>query len=258
MEEKEARLKLVKQNIYLGSIDNSFITNRNIERHIIDACNIWIENCVLFEHDVELKNLNVKEEFAMDYELIIDLYVYGFVSQAISLLMLSKKIGKKNTFYGLNITLKTEMPAEVLKYHPVIYFNTMIIENQDDLVNIPLTENANDTEFGQGFYDETKVEFLLFLAILQSFQKYKLKGDDKSISIITKKQFIELVNLYTTPPVNGQSFYNRFVLNRDKIKYHLRKGEDIIWIIDVYLEKKVKTMVITISYFSVIKQKNYS
>lgn len=231
LEEKEARLKLVEHNIYLGSIDNSFITNRNIERHIIDACNIWIENCVLFEHDVELKSLNIKKEFVMDYELLIDLYVYGFVSQAISLLMLSKKIGEKNTFYGLNITLKTEMPAEVLKYHPVIYFNTMIVGNQHDLVNIPLTAKANDTEFGQGFYDETKVEFLLFLAVLHSFQKDKLKGDDKSITIITKEQFIELVNVYTTPPVSGQSFYNRFVLNKDKIKYHLRKGEDIIWII---------------------------
>lgn len=83
--EKEVCIKFVEQNIDSDSVVDQFVTNRNIERHIIDACNIWIENCVLFEHDIDLKSLSLKKEFIMDYELLIDLYVYGFVSQAISL-----------------------------------------------------------------------------------------------------------------------------------------------------------------------------
>lgn len=171
--------------------------NRNIERDIIDACNIWIENCVLYQHDLDIKNLNVKKEFVMDYALIIDMYLYGFASRAISLLTLSKKIGEENTFYGLEIILEKDVPAEVLKYHPYIYFNTIITGNQNVLVDTPLTPDANDTEFGKGFFAETKVQFLLFLAAIRNFHKFQLRDDEKSLTVISKKEFISLVESYT-------------------------------------------------------------
>ena len=90
LKEKELRLKFVKNSNASEDAVELFENNRNIQRHVIDACNIWIENCVLLQHDVSIQNLNVKKEFVMDEDLLIDMYIYGFVSQAISLLMYQK------------------------------------------------------------------------------------------------------------------------------------------------------------------------
>lgn len=230
--EKEIRADLVKKNIDSNEVVDVLIINRNIERDIIDACNIWIENCVLYQHDLDVKSLNVKEEFIMDYSLIIDMHLYGFASRAIFLLTLSKKIGEENTFYGLEIILGKDVPAEVLKYHPYIYFNTAIVGNQNVLMDTPLTPDANDTIFGKGFFAETKVQFLLFLAVIRNFHKYLLRDDDKSLTVISKKEFISSVESYTNPQIeDGEAFYESFVLTRDKIKQHLRKGEEIIWVV---------------------------
>ena len=232
LKEKEARTKLVESNIDSENIVGVFENNKNIERNIIDACNIWIENCVLCQHDLDIRSLNVQKEFIMDYLLVIDLYLYGFASRAISLLMLSKTIGEENTFYGLEIFQGRDMPAEVIKYHPYIYFNTAIVGNQNMLVDVPLTADANNTEFGKGFFTETKVQFLLFLAAISNFHRYQLRGDDKSLTVITKEEFISSVESYTTPQIeDGQAFYENFVLTKDKVKKHLRKNEEIIWLI---------------------------
>lgn len=230
--EKEIRTELAKKNIDNNEVLDALTINRNIERDIIDACNIWIENCVLYQHDLDIQNLNVKKEFVMDHSLIIDMYLYGFASRAISLLTLSRKIGEENTFYGLEIILEKDVPAEVLKYHPYIYFNTIITGNQNVLVDTPLTPDANGTEFGKGFFAETKVQFLLFLAAIRNFHKYQLRDDEKSLNVISKKEFVSSVESYTNPKIeDGEVFYESFVLTRDKIKQHLRKNEEIIWIV---------------------------
>lgn len=164
-------MKFVKNSNASEDAVELFENNRNIQRHVIDACNIWIENCVLLQHDVSIQNLNVKKEFVMDEDLLIDMYIYGFVSQAISLLMLSKDLSVQNTFYGLDIMLQDDKPAEVLKYHPVIYFDTVITGNQSDLVDIPLTSDANSTEFVNGFYATNKVNFYYGLQFFNPLNK---------------------------------------------------------------------------------------
>ncbi len=227
--EKEARTHLVKENIDSPEIVDPFVVNRNIERDIIDSCNIWIENCILYQHDLDIKTLDVNKEFVFDDSLIIDLYLYGFASRGISLLNLSTKIGKNNSFYGLEIKVNQDIPAEILKYHPVIYFNTSIVGNQNVLSSTPLTKDANTTDFGIGFENEYNVGFLQFLATIKSFHEDQLRGDEKSLTVIEKEYFIELVERYTIPPLCGESFYNSFVLTKDKIKKHLRNGENIIW-----------------------------
>lgn len=230
--EKEIRADLVEKNIDNDTVVDTLVSNRNIERDIIDACNIWIENCVLYQHNLDIKNVDIKEEFVLDDSLIIDMYLYGFASRAISLLMLSKKIGEENTFYGLEIVPGKDIPAEVLKYHPYIYFNTAIVGNQNVLVDMPLTADANETEFGKGFFAENKVEFLLFLAAINNFHKYQLRDDDKALTIISKEEFIFSVESYTNPKIeDGEAFYESFVLTRDKVKQHLRKKEEIIWVV---------------------------
>lgn len=231
LREKEIRFEIINNNISSQEISTLFENNRNIQRHIIDACNIWIENCVLLQHDVNICKLDVKKEFVMDADLLIDMYVYGFVSQAISLLMLSKKLSINTTFYGLKITLNDDNPIEVLKYHPVIYFDTLITGNQRDLVDTPLSKDANSSDFGKGFFSTNKVEFLLWLAILDSFEKDQLRGNDKSLTVISKERFIELCSNYTVPQVDGKECYEHFVLTKDKLLQHLRKNEEIIWIV---------------------------
>lgn len=229
--EKEARLKLVELNIDSPNALDTFILNRNITRNIIDSCNIWAENCILHQHDLKIKNLNVEKEFVMDYDLLLDLYLYGFASQSVSLLMLSKSIGEKNSFYGLEITCNNIAPAEVLKYHPYIYFNTAIVGNQNGLVEVPLTADANQTDFGKGFLQEYHVEFLLFLAAIKYFQDEQLHGDNKALTVISKDMFIQMVECCTNPPIDGKAFYDSFVLTKEKIEQHLRKKEEIIWVV---------------------------
>ena len=227
--EKKARTKLARLNIQSETALNVFIENRNIMRSIIDSCNVWIENCILYQHDADTMASAKSRGFSMDYELIIDLYICGALSQAISLLTLSKGPGQ-SLFYGLKITPQKNVPFEVLKYHPVIFYNTIITGNQDSLVCDSLTSDANESDFGKAFSKSHGVEFLLFLAALKSFQEDLLHGDDKALTIIGREKFINLVENYTRPRIDGKSFYNSFVLTKEKVKKQLRDNEDIIWI----------------------------
>lgn len=228
LREKEARAKLLELNISNSSVLSTFEENRNIARNIIDACNIWIENCILYQHDIDTMSQARDRGFSMDIDLMIDMYLYGFASQGLSLLSLSQNV-EQQLFYGIKVTPKESSPAELLKEHPIIFFNTVLVGNQSALNKVPLTADANDTAFGKGFVKEYGVEFLLFLAALKSFQKNLLHGDEKALTIINKDYFISLVESYTKPRIDGNRFYDSFVLSQAKIKNQLRKSENIVW-----------------------------
>lgn len=236
LSEKEARVKLSELNIDNPSVIDTFIENRDIMRTIIDSCNIWIENGILYQHDIDTMSKAKDRGFSMDIDLMIDLYLYGFASQGVSLLTLSKNTGQE-LFYGLKIIPERNTPAEILKYHPIIFFNTAIAGNQNILVEKPLTPDANDTSFGKGFLKTYGVEFLLFLAAIKSFQDDILRGDDKSLTVISKEYFIYLVENYTNPQIDGNTFYESFVLTKAKVKQQLRKNEDIIWVMGTNKER---------------------
>lgn len=236
LKEKESRVKLSELNIDKPNVIDTFIENRDIMRNIIDACNIWIENAILYQHNVDTMAEAKDRGFSMDIDLLLDLYLYGFASQGVSLLTLSKNTGQE-LFYGLKITPKRNTPAEILKYHPIIFFNTAIAGNQNILVEKPLTPDANDTSFGKGFLKTYGVEFLLFLAVIKSFQDDVLRGDDKSLTVISREYFIYLVENYTNPKVDGNAFYESFVLTKEKVKQQLRKNEDVIWVMGTNKER---------------------
>lgn len=236
LKEKESRVKLSELNIDKPNVIDTFIENRDIIRNIIDACNIWIENAILYQHNVDTMAEAKDRGFSMDIDLLLDLYLYGFASQGVSLLTLSKNTGQE-LFYGLKITPKRNTPAEILKYHPIIFFNTAIAGNQNILVEKPLTPDANDTSFGKGFLKTYGVEFLLFLAVIKSFQDDVLRGDDKSLTVISREYFIYLVENYTNPKVDGNAFYESFVLTKAKVKQQLRKNEDVIWVMGTNKER---------------------
>lgn len=236
LKEKESRVKLSELNIDKPNVIDTFIENRDIMRNIIDACNIWIENAILYQHNVDTMAEAKDRGFSMDIDLLLDLYLYGFASQGVSLLTLSKNTGQE-LFYGLKITPKRNTPAEILKYHPIIFFNTAIAGNQNILVEKPLTPDANDTSFGKGFLKTYGVEFLLCLAVIKSFQDDVLRGDDKSLTVISREYFIYLVENYTNPKVDGNAFYESFVLTKAKVKQQLRKNEDVIWVMGTNKER---------------------
>lgn len=216
LREKEARSKLVSINVDDTDLTDTFVQNRNIMRNIIDACNVWIENCVLYQHDTDTMSKAKDRGFKMDFDLLLDLYLYGFASQSVSLLTLSKNLDSQEFYYGLEINPYDNTPADVLKYHPIIFFNTAIIGNQNVLVETPLTREANNTEFGRGFSEEYGVEFLLFLAAIKGFQDDLLRGDEKSLTVISKEYFIYLVENYTKPKIDGRAFYDSFVMTKIK------------------------------------------
>lgn len=70
--EKEARVKLLELNINNSSVLSTFEENRNIVRNIIDACNIWIENCILYQHDIVYYTEETKELFLIEAKYFSD------------------------------------------------------------------------------------------------------------------------------------------------------------------------------------------
>lgn len=231
LKEKEARVKIAGNRIFDEELSEVFAENKNIMRYMIDACNIWIENCLLLQHDVDIRTINIKKMFILDDDLFIDLYLYGMASHTLSLLMLSKNKEMKCPYYGVDFQSTKNVPIEPIKYHPFIYFDTVITGNQNVLSPVPLTAEANQTDFGKGFKSETGVEFLLFLAGIHSFQIDKLREDDKSLRIISKNEFLDYVGCCTNPSIDGASFFNSFVLTKEKLEKHLRRDEEIIWIV---------------------------
>ena len=67
------------------------------------------------------------------------------------------------------------------------------------------------------------------MAAMRGFQKDILHGDEKALTVINKDYFISLVESYTKPRINGNRFYDSFVLSQAKIKNQLRKNENIVW-----------------------------
>ncbi|GAA0062657.1 hypothetical protein [Clostridium sp. CTA-1] len=228
MRQKEARVVMQEQNFNESDVGDLFEKNRNIARNIIDATNIWIENSVLLQHSEE-ETIH-DESFDLNYELLVDLYIYGLASQAMSLLTLSKKFEEKELFYGLKITPHDDIPAEVIKEHPVIYFSTLIAGNQNILSPVPLTAESNNTDFGIGFKKTYGDEFLLFSAVMSYFQKEILYGGRAELTIISKSQFTQLIKGATNPAVEAEFIINNFTLTHERVKSQLKNNDPIIWL----------------------------
>lgn len=60
LKEKETRFKISQKRFFNGELTSIFAENRNVMRYVIDACNVWIENCVLLQHDVDIKSIDKK------------------------------------------------------------------------------------------------------------------------------------------------------------------------------------------------------
>ena len=227
--QRKARAKLSELGVNSGDIDETFEHNRNMARYVIDAVNLWLENCLLYQNSID-KPYDC-ESFDVDNDLIIDLYIYGLTSKALSLLTLSKKFGNKSLFYGIRITPNDEEPMEVLRYHPVIYFNTLLTGNQNVFkMSRDDYQQAGSSEFGIGFKCEYGIDFLFALKTMSSLQEVMLNAGKIAYTVIDKEDFINWINAYTSEQVDGNLFFEAFALTKEKIHSQVRGDDPIVWI----------------------------
>ena len=232
MAQKNARKKIVELNINDDDIINEFSKNRNMCVNVINSINLWIENSLLLQNSIDDPLCNCESK--VDAVLFVRVYLYGLASKALSLLALSKKYGETELFYGIRISPNEDEPIEVIRYHPVIYFNPSLIGNQDSFqLDITDYQNIDSSTFGMGFQSLHNSSLLISLRAMSTFQTELLKDGKYSHVVISKARFIALVNKYTSGQVDGECFFNAFVLTKDKVTSQLKGEETIIWMMGV-------------------------
>ena len=228
MGQKQAREKLVNLNVSDSTILEAFEQNKNISLNLISAVNLWLENALLHQNGIETVPAQLTS--IIDPELLIDLYLYGLFSRVLSYMTLSKKHKNIELFYGIDIVPNEDEPVIALKYHPIIYFNPLLIGNQKVFsVTKEDYKNADNSDFGKGFLDEYGIGFLLSLRIISTIQKNMLKQGKRSCVIIQKSDFIKTVRHYSINKIDPDKFFNAFVLTKGNLNSQLRHGEPIVW-----------------------------
>ena len=187
-----------------------------------------MENCSLYQDKVDEPHDTAY--FELNKDLFVEMYIYGLASQALSLISMSQKFGEKDLYTGIKIHPKEDAPMEVVKYHPVIYFNTVLTGNQGVLNNDLELTKADETDFVKGFRETFEVGFIDSLRIMSTLQAELLRNGQYAMTIIDRVQFIREINKYGV--VNGEKFFEAFVLTKEKILSQLKKNDPIIWVMN--------------------------
>ncbi|MBE6061890.1 MAG: hypothetical protein E7215_17265 [Clostridium sulfidigenes] len=225
--QKEARNEMCKINLQNTDVVEVFEDNRNKACNVIDSVNLWLENCLLYQDRAE----NLRETtFDMNNELFVEMYIYGVASQALSLLSMSRKFGERALFTGIKVNPNMDTPLDVIKYHPVIYFNTALTGNQNVLMHDSELSKADEANFGEGFRATYDLTFINSLRIMSTFQADMLHGGKYAMTVIDKSQFISEVNRYSDGLIDGEKFFDAFVLTKEKIQSQVKNNEPIVWI----------------------------
>jgi hypothetical protein len=228
MRQKEARHKMVEQRVSSSEIVDTFGTNRNIAMYVISSVNLWIENCLLFQESL-YKPYDDKS-FEVNNELFIELYIYGLASRALSLLNMSKKFGEDALYYGIQISPDKSEPLEILKYHPVLYFNTLLTGNQDQFeVSIEEFQQASSSKFGIGFEAVYGLDFLLALRTFSTLQSALLMDGKYPYVVFDKEYLVKWIRANTDGLVDGNCFLGAFALSEANVRSQLKNNEPIIW-----------------------------
>lgn len=227
--EKEARKQLVELNIADDDILDAFTCNRNMAVNVLNSVNLWLENSVLYQNEAD--STQVSENSTADCELFVKLYLYGLTSKTLSLLSLSKKFEEKELFYGIDLSLEANEPIDVIRYHPVIYYNPALTGNQDAFnLTVDDYKQVDSSLFGIGFQKEHGLSFLLSMRLMSTFQKHLLKDGKYAHVVISKSRFLESITQYSHGEVDAQRFFDTFTLTKSKVASHLRKGDSLVWI----------------------------
>lgn len=223
--EKRTRAKLIKYDTGQNVFD-TFLTNRNICRNIIDATNLWIENALLLAPKVTDEPETYYIE--LDTSLVITMFLYGAASQSLTLLKLTPPIFNHKKYHGLRIDVENEIPIQAIKTNPTLYDSPLLSGNQTYLVKSKevLSESSTVAMAFQEVYGVTLLEFLGILlytkddpSILDNCPFYTLNAVD----------FATYVSEVTAHSVDSQRFIKSFVLDSAKVESQLGENEPIIW-----------------------------
>ena len=225
--EKDDRKTLVTLNIEGSCLNETLEENKIISLDIINAINLWLENALLFQSSTESFYNNSP---SVENELVIDLYMYGLLSRTLSYLSLSIIHADLDLFYGIEIVPNENIPVNALKYHPVIYFNPLLIGNQEAFsVSKDEYRRLDDSDFGIGFKKEYGLELLFSLRLFSTIQKYLLENGKFSSVVVSKESFFEFISEFSKHGIDSKTFFDAFVLTKKRIKSQLKNNEPIVW-----------------------------
>ena len=226
--EKEDRDELVKSRIDSSHIQDIYGTNRNIAQDILYGINIWIENSVLLQQNIEEK-LEVHKE-NIDIELCLLVHVYGTVSRSLSFLALSKRLKNAKLYYGIEISPDSSMPINVVRDHPVIYYNPLMAGNQKIFsVSEDDYRNIDNSDFGKGFIKEYGISLLMSLRVFSTFQKFELQDGKIACMAFEKENFKNRVAEMVNDQDFAEKFLDVFSLSKEKMQANLSKSDPVIW-----------------------------
>ena len=228
--QKEARSKIVEAGINSGEIIDVFSENRIMARNVIDSVNLWLENSLLFQD--RLTDAYDKDAFELNQELCIRMYIYGAASQALSLIAMSKKFESTELFTGVFIKPYSDVAIEAEKYHPVIYFNSALAGNQNVLSDSNELAKADESLFGIGFKSTYNLPFIYAMRMLATFESKMLYNGKYAMTVIDKENFIDAIKTYSGGLVNAESFYDTFVLTKDRIESQKKRKDEIVWVMN--------------------------
>lgn len=228
--QKEARSRMVEAGVNNCEIIDVFSRNRNMAMNVIDSVNLWIENCLLFQD--RISDEYDKKQFELNQELCIRMYIYGAASQALSLIAMSKKFKNTELFTGVTVRPDSDVAIEAEKNHPVIYFNSVLAGNQNTLSDSNELAKADGSLFGIGFKSTYNLSFIYAMRMFSTFEADMLCDGKCAMTVINKNDFIDFINAYSNGLVNVDSFYDAFVLTKDRIESQKKQKDDIVWIMN--------------------------
>lgn len=226
MNEKEARARMKEIGVMAGSAYDTFESNKQICKNIIDSTNIWFENAVLHQN---LTEKSFKEKYKIDFELMLDIYIYGLTSVNYSLLNIGslKGFGDNEFYYGLEVNPNEDIPIQSIREHPVIYFDPILSGNQNSLVHDYDLKNMDNCEIGDAFLSSYGYSFLRQIAILHSSEE----RIDK-----TRMSYEELIihlDSLGVDGVKGKTTIQHLLLEQHMIQEQIKNDEKFIWTIGV-------------------------
>lgn len=230
--ERESRERLSTFPMADADMEIAYRKNANIERNIIDALNLWIENCLLYQEKIHA-SYDERSLKKRDDEFLIDLYIYGYASKSVSLLTFCKKFPERNFFYGIEVIPKGTEPFNILKENHVLHFNIALTGNQRAF-NRSVSEynNVDIDDFGKAFINEYGVSFKSFLGLLYIIMQKELKKGKISHIVWTRSDFIKWINGCLNCQISGESFLESFSLTKERISSQLLQGNSFIWIMN--------------------------
>lgn len=229
--DRHTREDLVENN--WNSPTDTYEENRNITLSILSGINLLIENCIVYQNDLEFEEDRNKKSFdeLVDVELLVNIYLYSLASLYYNLLNVSKR--SKNYKYCMGIILDPDknIPIEGIINHPIVYVNPMLSGNIDSLLPVDekgYLQSANSTDIGKGFMKLYGIEFTEVMSCMYSLKMNLCNDDRKLAKVITISQLRKNL-LAWYPSVNVDNFIEKFVLTDRMLEDYITDAEPFIY-----------------------------